>query len=237
MKSFGNKDKPPTGITPAKTRDAAWDDEANRYWRYEEGKRDRLPASFEAFYQFHKAEFKNVLDVGGGTGRYTIPMLQDGLDVTLLEPSDGMRDMAEKNLKKAGVGALLVKGESSDLGFSANESFDLVFSKGAIHHNMWPDIQKSFREVARVLRPRKFFIFQGRSTKDAAVAKSERVPDIGITAREKDGWKKGVIQHYFAKEELERLAAENGLEIILEPKEIVKKEKGNARWWVIYRKI
>ena len=180
-----------------------------------------------------------LLDIGGGTGKFAIPMSQDGLDVTLLEPSPGMRKGAQINLEKAKKSlrgkVRVVNGESKHLDFP-EASFDLLFSKGAIHHNLWEGIRQSFREVKRVLRLGGIFIFQGRSTKDFALLDAERIQDTGITAKDKKGWKKGVIQHYFTKEELEQLAKENGFEIVVESEERIK-EDGNARWWVVYRKI
>ena len=58
-------------------------------------------------------------------------------------------------------------------------------------------------------------------------------------------WRKAqfIIEHYFVKEELERLAQENGFEIIMGPIEQLGKNKTlnrggeYARWWVVYRKI
>jgi len=197
-----------------------------------------MPVSFENFYLEHRAEFRDVLDVGCGTGKYMIPMLQDGLQVVGLEPSPGMRSGAEVNLEKAKLKgkARLVEGESKHLDFPES-SFGFVLAIGAIHHNTWAEIQQSFSQVARVLRPGGFFLFQGRSTKDSALLRSEPVSDLGSTAKALTGKKAGVIEHYFTKEELERLAQEHGFEIVVGPEEIIEPESQRARWWVVYRKI
>lgn len=221
----------------------AWNEKAKEgYWEYKEGERDHFPPAFEYFYLKHKDEFKDALDVGCGSGRFLIPMVQDGLNVTGLDISNEMLNGAKGakiNLEKA-KDALkgkvkLVEGESKRLPFS-NESFNLVFSKGTISHNMWKGVKQSFGEATRVLRPEGIFIFQGRSTKDTAVSRADLVPDVGITVKDREGSKKGVIQHYFSKEELELLATQNGLEIVVGPKEISVKN-GRVRWWVVYRKI
>lgn len=215
-----------------------WKKSALTYWTYVPGERAALPAAFEAFYRAHRAGFRDVLDIGCGTGRFMIPMLQDGLNVTGLDITPEMREGAEANLEIAGDTlkgkALLVDGESKKLPFP-DRSFDYVFAKGSIHHNTWPDIEQSVREAARVLRPRGFFLLQCRSPKDKALSRSKIVSDVGITAQDPN--KEEADEHYFTKEELEQLARENGLEVVLGPEEIVKEEKGNARWWVVYRKI
>jgi len=223
--------------TPAQRRNGAWSEKGPTYWKYEPGKRDKLPSKFERFYQANRFKFINVLDVGCGTGRYLIPMLQDGLHVVGIEPSEGMREGARENLKAAGLErqAQIVEGESVHLTLT-DASIDLVFSKGAIHHNTWVNIQQSFAEIQRVLRKNGFFIFQGRSVKDPALAHSERIQDFGATAMEKSGWKAGVIQHYFTEAELKQLAKDNSFEVVVGPEEILK-PNGSARWWVVYKKI
>jgi len=225
-------------ILRSRTRNQAWDKTARHgYWTYKPGERARLAPRFEAFYQQHRAEWRDVLDIGCGTGKFMIPMLQDGLHVVGVEPSDGMRQSADNNLRLAGLEgkAILLNGESKKLDLP-DESFDLVLAKGSIHHNTWEDIQQSFREASRVLRKGQYFIFQGRSPKDPALARSVPVEAARHTAQDTKGVKQGVVEHYFTKEELEQLAQENGLQIVLGPEEIVREEKGNARWWVVYKK-
>jgi len=226
--------------TPDQFTKDAWNNAAPDFWEYEEGKRAKLPDLFESFYRSYRDRFKNVLDVGCGSGKFLIPMVQDGLKVTGLDPADKMLEYAKKNLEKAKLKgkAKLLEGKSSKLDFP-NESFDFVFAKGAIHHDTWAGIQQSFREVARVLEPGGSFLFQARSTKDSALDNAERIKDTGITAKELTGWKAGMFQHYFTKEELEQLAIANGFKISVGPEEIIRVKndgKKNARWWVIYRK-
>jgi len=240
MKPFG--DKPPTNPPPTQRdiTDTAWDKRAAEgYLMHVEGK--DLAPFFENFYAAHQAELgPDVLDIGCGMGRYLIPMVQRGLNVTGVEPSDGMRHGAEEKLQEVGLQARIIKGQSAKLDFPS-DNFDFVVSIGAIHHNMWPDIQKSFAEVARVLKPGKFFLFQCRSIKDFAKQR-RRIIDSGYTAVDLKGSKRGVNQHYFTMKELEQLATENGFEIAVEPYEELKVDKADskkqgARWWVVYRKI
>ena len=231
--------KPPANLTPRQRTDKAWDIKAPTFWKYMEGKRNSFHGSCEVFYQQHRNQFRDVLDIGCGSGRHLIPMLQDGLNVTGLEPSPGMRKEAEANLEAAKSTLegerIIIAGESKHLPFP-DTSFDFAVAIGAIHHNTWEEIQQSFREAARVLRPGKFFLFQGRSTKDPALARSNLVGDVGKTAQDTEGEKVGVIEHYFTEEEIRRLGAENGFEIVVQPEELISL-KNHARWWVVYRKV
>ena len=220
----------------------AWDTQAGD-WVYKDDKRDAIPAPlFEEFYQKHRAQFKDALDIGCGTGKFLIPMAQDGLQVTGVEFSSKRKEATEANLERAGLKGKtrIMEGDSKDLVAIKSESIDWIFSKGAIHHNTWAGIQKSFQEATRVLRPGGFFLFQGRSTKDAALGRSELILDTrGSTARGVKFGQPGVIEHYFTEQELRDLASENGLKIVLGPQEInhSKLEDPKMRWWVVYRKI
>ncbi|EHQ36553.1 class I SAM-dependent methyltransferase [Methanoplanus limicola] len=44
-----------------------------------------------------------VLDMGAGTGRYTVPLAQNAAHVTVLEPSEGMLAFLNENMKSAGL--------------------------------------------------------------------------------------------------------------------------------------
>ncbi|MDP2789075.1 MAG: class I SAM-dependent methyltransferase [bacterium] len=93
MKSFG--DQPPTNLHPQETQEGklkkSWNERAPKYWKYKKGmERAHLPASFEDFYLKHRSEFEDVLDIGCGPGRFLIPMVQDGLNVTGLDIANEM---------------------------------------------------------------------------------------------------------------------------------------------------
>ena len=65
-----------------------WNEKAKTYWTYRDGERAKLPASFENFYMDHRTEFKDALDIGCGSGKFLISMVQDGLNVIGLDIAD-----------------------------------------------------------------------------------------------------------------------------------------------------
>lgn len=208
--------------------------------RAEHWGRDGQPApEFLDIYEQHQGEFgKKVLDIGCGKGRYIKFLAQRGGEVTGIDLSEEMLNGAKEELKKSGLRAVLVQGQSTELPFP-NQSFDSAVSVGAIHHNLWNDIQQSFSEAARVLKPDSIFVFQGRSKRDTMKPRIQ-VPDYGYTAIDSEGDKKGV-QHYFTLEEIQQLADENGFTIVDKPKEVKEPKKDDAerihaRWWVVLRK-
>ena len=98
-----------------------------------------------------------VLDVGCGTGNYTIELFNKGLKISGLEPSELMLDVAkEKNQK---INWFLGKAEL--LPFE-NESFDAVITTLSIHH--LGNLENGFSEIFRILKNGgRFLIFTSTS--------------------------------------------------------------------------
>ncbi|MGH8919342.1 MAG: methyltransferase domain-containing protein, partial [Actinomycetes bacterium] len=88
---------------------------------------------------------KDVLDLAAGTGKLTQGLVELGVSVTAVEPDPGM--LAELTRLLPDVTALLGKAEDIPL---PDASVDAVFIGQALH---WFDLEPSFAEMARVLRP------------------------------------------------------------------------------------
>lgn len=86
-----------------------------------------------------------MLDLGAGTGKLTRGLAGRGLDVTAVEPSDGMREQLSRALP--GVTVLAGAAERIPLGPA---SVDAVLVAQAWH---WVDPPRAVPEVARVLAP------------------------------------------------------------------------------------
>lgn len=93
-----------------------------------------------------------VLDLGCGTGRFTVPMAVLGAEVTGLDISTAMLDEARRKLKVQNVEAKLYEGDMAALPF-ADDSFEIITSMLALMHIPVEDRAKVFAEAARVLRP------------------------------------------------------------------------------------
>lgn len=86
-----------------------------------------------------------VVDLGAGTGKLTRLIADRGIDVTAVEPSDGMREQLVAALPD--VPALAGSAEHMPL---PDHSVDAVLVAQAWH---WVDLPRASAEVARVLRP------------------------------------------------------------------------------------
>jgi len=93
-----------------------------------------------------------VLDAGGGTGKWTIPIAESGLRVVLYDISKEMLDVARRKIKERQLEDLVTfkEGDICEIDFPENH-FDFVLAEGdPISYCSDPD--KAVKELARVLK-------------------------------------------------------------------------------------
>ena len=96
---------------------------------------------------------KRVLEIGSGAGGHSALFARHGAIMTSV-------DLTIERVKSTGFkfqlmgdeaeGCLALQGDAENLSFS-NDTFDLVYSNGVLHHTM--DTQRAINEVYRVLKP------------------------------------------------------------------------------------
>jgi ubiquinone/menaquinone biosynthesis C-methylase UbiE len=96
--------------------------------------------------------FASALEVGAGTGYFSLNLLQLGLieRATATDISPGMLERLAGSAVELGLEVNTVVTEAEALPF-ADGSFDLVFGHAVLHHI--PDLARAFGEFHRVLRP------------------------------------------------------------------------------------
>lgn len=110
----------------------SYDDNSQREW-------DRLDGfhfEFEITKHFLNKylEGKTVLDIGGGPGRYSIYLAQQGYDVTLIDLSDGDVELAKEKAKEFNVNIKAYQCDARDLSKLDLGSFDNVLVMGPLYH-------------------------------------------------------------------------------------------------------
>ena len=108
--------------------------------------------------------FGRSLEIGCGTGYFTLNMLQDGVvrEATATDISPGMLDVAQANAARIGVDVTTVACDAEALPF-ADDSFDLVLGHAVLHHI--PNLDRAFAEFERVLKPGGRFVFAGEPSR------------------------------------------------------------------------
>ncbi len=108
--------------------------------------------------------FGRSLEIGAGTGYFTLNMLQDGVvrEATATDISPGMLDALQANAARIGVEVETVGCDAEALPFD-DESFDLVLGHAVLHHI--PHLDRAFAEFGRVLRPGGRILFAGEPSR------------------------------------------------------------------------
>jgi len=98
-----------------------------------------------------------VLDIGGGPGRYTIFLAEQGHRVVLADLSPELLDEARGHIADTGIGGHVeevVTADACDLSRWRDRSFDAVACLGPFYHLSEPERREACTsELARVLRP------------------------------------------------------------------------------------
>jgi ubiquinone/menaquinone biosynthesis C-methylase UbiE len=190
--------------------------------------RDQVRAkATKALGRWPEPPFKRGLEIGAGTGYFSLNLLQLGAleRATATDISPGMLATLAESACGLGLEVATVEAEAERLPFQ-EASFDLVFGHAVLHHI--PGLERAFGEFHRVLRPGGMVMFCGEPSRYghlvAAVPKASaralaplwrravgapsrprasRTSDTGELEREVD-------VHAFAPGQLRRLLAEAG---------------------------
>lgn len=95
-----------------------------------------------------------ILDVGAGTGVYSIALAMDGYDVHALELVEHNIDIFRENLRSIGADIPVEQGNALDLSRYGDGSFDAVLLFGPLYHLYTKEDKLTvLREAKRVTKP------------------------------------------------------------------------------------
>jgi len=99
---------------------------------------------------FPSARGLKVLEIGCGLGTDGAQFAEAGADYTGVDLTEAAVELACKRFELFSLPGKFQTADAENLDF-ADESFDLVYSHGVLHHT--PETGKAIREIHRVLRP------------------------------------------------------------------------------------
>lgn len=102
---------------------------------------------------------RNILEVGSGTARFTIPLLRHHNRMTLADISDGMLAVARENIENENLGDQIdsyVKASIYEIPFE-DSTFDHAISINVVNHLDRPEL--ALKELARVTKPGSSLLF------------------------------------------------------------------------------
>jgi SAM-dependent methyltransferase len=108
--------------------------------------------------------FGRSLEIGAGTGYFSLNMLQAGVvaDAVCTDISPGMLDQLAASAARLDLDVTTEVCDAEDLPFD-DESFDLVLGHAVLHH--LPDLDRACSEFRRVLRPGGRLFFAGEPSR------------------------------------------------------------------------
>lgn len=121
------------------------------YYEDIEEKRFLIHPEVFSFAQFPRFYGKKILEVGIGAGTDFIQWVRSGTEAYGIDLTPEAIEHVKRRLNIYGLEAKEVKvGDAENLDYPDN-TFDLVYSFGVIHHS--PDTIKALEEIIRVLKP------------------------------------------------------------------------------------
>lgn len=134
------------------------------------------PVTWDNIQRFLPPPGGRILDAGGGTGRWAIPLARLGYPVTLVDISAGMLEVARHKVEAEGLAdrVIIRRMDICDLGELPEEYFDLAMAQGDLL-SYCSDPDRALAELTRVTRSGGYVI--------ASV--DSRIQTIGAMAEQK----------------------------------------------------
>ena len=207
----------------------------NYYKNFPEDERLSTPAgklefelTEEQLKKYLKAGMK-VLDLGGGTGSYTIRLIEEGIEVFLADLSPELIEIARTKINLHPARKRLIGSEvlsALDLKIFSKNSFDAVLCLGPFYHLCTTEEQiQAAKEINRVLKAQGhlFAAFIPRLSGVAQLIKRAMQSPDQVTAKIfQEAFDNGIFKnptsegfqegYFFAPEEIEKLFATTGFE-------------------------
>ncbi len=132
-----------------------YDNNPEQEWQRLERHRTEFAVTMRALAEFLPAPPATILDMGGGPGRYTIALAQQGYTVTLADLSKQNLALAREKAAAAQVElAGIVHANVLDLAAFTPETYDAALVLGPLYHLLTlEDRQQAVREVLQLVKP------------------------------------------------------------------------------------
>jgi ubiquinone/menaquinone biosynthesis C-methylase UbiE len=123
--------------------------------------------------KYLNAEIKTILDVGGGTDAFSIPLARKGYNVVHLDISDEMIAIAKSKLQEGDEKNItLIQGNSTDLSMFKDDSFDIVINMDGAVSFCGADAEKAIKESIRVARKKVIMTVSNKANIIVSILKS-----------------------------------------------------------------
>lgn len=135
--------------------EAYYDQHSQREWERLQRHRTEFAVTMCALREHLSGAPARILDVGGGPGRYSLTLADQGYHVTLLDLSAGNLALAREKARERGVTLEgFIHGTGLDLSAFPEASFDAVLLMGPLYHLLAEEQRaEAVRQALRLLKP------------------------------------------------------------------------------------
>ncbi len=147
---------------------------------------------------------KRILDIGCGTGRHAIHFARMGFEVDGFDEDEDVVDRAKRFLERENLKAHLRVWDMTNPFPYENSMFDAVVAARVIHHTYAENIARIAVEIDRVLKQDGFLFLQVPAYETQTFDSGTNWAEPG-TLIARAGPEKGVLHHFFRREELVEL--------------------------------
>jgi ubiquinone/menaquinone biosynthesis C-methylase UbiE len=184
-----------------------------------------LPVVVDFANDLKREGAKRVLDLGCGAGRHSILLGKAGFRVVALDVSETALKMLDGRLKTDSIdNVTLVKHEMWELPF-IDDYFDGVICTNVLHHGKLVQIKQAAGEVHRVMKNGASAFVVALSAADFRRGNGRRLePNTYIFTK---GEERGIIHHFFLREELQSFFGK--FEVVSFEERLIPVEQGGNR--------
>lgn len=181
-----------------------WEQEWDKIYKNQgEVQSDVLPTAIVAADIFKRNGYRNVMDLGCGTGRHSIYLAQQGFNVYATDISETGLEITQAKANKLNLNNIEFKQhDMRDIPYD-NNSFDGILCVWTTGHGTIEDSRNNVNEIYRVLKPNGTVIIDYVSTEDENYGKGEELEkDTFINNVEGE---ENIPHHYSTIDELKEL--------------------------------
>ena len=172
-----------------------YDGAAQYEWDRLERHRTEFAVTMRAMKDYLPAPPAKIIDIGGGPGRYSIALAQQGYDITLVDISSNSLAFARRKAREAGVKlSRCIHSCATDLSKLPAEKYDAVLLMGPMYH-LWKERErkKAIREAIRLVKP-SGLIFASFVTRFAAIRHAAKFAPEGMLDKRRWHWAQRILE-------------------------------------------
>lgn len=177
-----------------------------KYFNEVEERKYFVEPHIPTFAEFEKWNGKRVLEIGCGIGTDAINFARNGSIYTGIELSSASLELTRKRFNVFGLTGRLLEGNAEELDILLkDETFDLIYSFGVLHHT--PSINRAFQSIRKLSNADtlfKFMVYAENSWKNALINAQLDQPEAQAGCP---------IANVYAKSEIESLLKDCGFQV------------------------